>query len=182
MAIERKKKKTSQNLCKGFQWNFTGMFFEWRLSIRILQLMLICWKTWPPVDKAFLPYMAIAQTSKVFFSESVQWNFTVMFFWWLSNRFLWIVLNGKKKWLDCRWGIIMGYFCPIYGYSTNFKNLLRICLLDVKYSRTSMARTSLGPWKFVRGMDSSSHWGFIMAPGQEASSDNLGKSFQFSTQ
>ena len=26
-----------------------------------------------------------------------------------------------------------------------------------KYSRTSMARTSLGPWKFVRDMGSSSH-------------------------
>ena len=25
------------------------------------------------------------------------------------------------------------------------------------YSRTSMAPTSLGPWKFVRDMDSSSH-------------------------
>ena len=25
------------------------------------------------------------------------------------------------------------------------------------YSRTSMARTSLGPWEFVRGMGSSSH-------------------------
>ena len=25
------------------------------------------------------------------------------------------------------------------------------------YSRTSMARTSLGPWKFVRDMGSSSH-------------------------
>ena len=26
-----------------------------------------------------------------------------------------------------------------------------------KYSRTSMARTSSGPWKFVRDMGSSSH-------------------------
>ena len=43
-----------------------------------------------------------------------------------------------------------------------------------KYSRTSMARTSLGPWKFVRDMGSSSHWGLILAPVQEANSDNLG--------
>ena len=50
------------------------------------------------------------------------------------------------------------------------------------YSRTSMARTSLGPWKFVWDMGSSSHWGLIMAPVQEANSDNLGKSFRFSTQ
>ena len=30
---------------------------------------------------------------------------------------------------------------------------------ETKYSRTSMTRTSLGPWKFVRDMGSSSHWG-----------------------
>ena len=30
-------------------------------------------------------------------------------------------------------------------------------LLKLAYSRTSMARTSLGPWKFVRDMGSSSH-------------------------
>ena len=43
-----------------------------------------------------------------------------------------------------------------------------------KYSRASMARTSSGPWKFVRDMGSSSHWGLIMAPVQEANRDNLG--------
>ena len=42
------------------------------------------------------------------------------------------------------------------------------------YSRTSMARTSLGPWKCVRDMGSSSHWGLIVVPSQEASGDNLG--------
>ena len=33
-----------------------------------------------------------------------------------------------------------------------------LCQFEVKtkYSRTSMARTSLGPWEFVRNMDSSS--------------------------
>ena len=50
------------------------------------------------------------------------------------------------------------------------------------YSWTSMARTSLRPWKFVRDVGSSSHWGLIMAPVQEANSNNLEKSFQFSTQ
>ena len=45
-----------------------------------------------------------------------------------------------------------------------------------------MAQTSLGPWKFVRDMGSSSHWGLIMEPGQEANCDNLRKSFQSSTQ
>ena len=53
---------------------------------------------------------------------------------------------------------------------------------QILYSRISMARTSLGPWKFIRNMGSLSHWGLIMAPVQEANSDNLGKSFRFSTQ
>ena len=37
-----------------------------------------------------------------------------------------------------------------------------------------MAQTYLGPMKFVRDMGSSSPWGLIMAPVQEANSDNLG--------
>ena len=37
-----------------------------------------------------------------------------------------------------------------------------------------MARTSLGPWKFIRDMDSSSHRRLIMMPGQEANVNNLG--------
>ena len=37
-----------------------------------------------------------------------------------------------------------------------------------------MARTSLGPWKFVRDMGSSSHYGLIITPGQEAKNDSLG--------
>ena len=40
-----------------------------------------------------------------------------------------------------------------------------------------MAQTSLGPWKFVRDMGSSSHWGLIMALGQEANGDKLGVFF-----
>ena len=32
--------------------------------------------------------------------------------------------------------------------------------------------SSLGPWEFVRDMGSSSHWGLIMALGQEATGDN----------
>ena len=54
--------------------------------------------------------------------------------------------------------------------------------IKIIYSRTSMARTSLGPWKFVRDVSSSSHWGLIMALVQETNSDNLGKCFQFSKQ
>ena len=36
------------------------------------------------------------------------------------------------------------------------------------YSRTSMARTPLGPWKLVRDRGSWSQWGLIIAPDQEA--------------
>ena len=50
------------------------------------------------------------------------------------------------------------------------------------YSQTSMARTSLRQWKFVRDMDSSSHLGLIMAPCQDENDDNLGKPFRSSTQ
>ena len=40
-----------------------------------------------------------------------------------------------------------------------------------------MILTSLGPWKFVLDMGSSSHCGLIIAPDQEANGDNLGMSF-----
>ena len=36
------------------------------------------------------------------------------------------------------------------------------------YSRTSAARTPLGPWKLVRDRGSSSQWGLIIAPDQKA--------------
>ena len=46
-----------------------------------------------------------------------------------------------------------------------------------QYSQTSMARTSLGPWKFVREMGSSSQWDLIMAPGQETNGYIFGNVF-----
>ena len=42
-----------------------------------------------------------------------------------------------------------------------------------------MAWTFLGPWKFVRDMGRSSHWGLLLAPGQEANDDGLGIFFFF---
>ena len=42
------------------------------------------------------------------------------------------------------------------------------------YSKTSMARTYLGPWKFIQGMG---RMRLIMAPCQEANGDNIGNSF-----
>ena len=37
----------------------------------------------------------------------------------------------------------------------------------------SMAQTSLGPWKSVLDMGSSSHCGLIIVPDQDANVDNL---------
>ena len=48
-----------------------------------------------------------------------------------------------------------------------------------RYSKTSIAQTSFGPWKFIWDMGSLSNRGLIMAPDQEANVDNLGKSFWF---
>ena len=41
------------------------------------------------------------------------------------------------------------------------------------YSQISVARTSLGPWKFVPDMGSSNRWGLIITPGHDANGDNL---------
>ena len=51
-----------------------------------------------------------------------------------------------------------------------------------KYNRTSVARTSLEPWKIIQDTGSSRHWGVIMAQSQEAKGDNLEKSFRSSIQ
>ena len=40
-----------------------------------------------------------------------------------------------------------------------------------------MAQTSLGPQKLVLNIGSSSYWGLIISPGQEADGDSLGLSF-----
>ena len=50
-------------------------------------------------------------------------------------------------------------------------------MLQTAYSRTSIAQISSAPQIFVLDMGSSSHWGFIMTPGQETNGNNLGNSF-----
>ena len=50
-------------------------------------------------------------------------------------------------------------------------------LSTIYYIRTSMARTSLGPWIFVLDVGSPSDFGIIITLGQEANGDNLGTSF-----
>ena len=45
------------------EWHFTGMFFGW-LSIRLLQLMLIRWKTRPPVGRRFCSIWLLCKFQK----------------------------------------------------------------------------------------------------------------------
>ena len=80
--------------------------------------------------------------------------------------------------IDCGWSLKP----PCRAVLTKYLQSMFWRTKKIIYSRTSMARTSLGPWQFARNMDSSSHWGLIMAQVQEANSDNLGKSLWFSTQ
>ena len=54
-----------------------------------------------------------------------------------------------------------------------------VCIV---YSKTSMARTYLVTWKFIRDIGSSSYWWLIIEPGKEANGDNLGKIFLSSIQ
>ena len=52
-----------------------------------------------------------------------------------------------------------------------------MCCTIRKYRRTSMARTSLGPWNFVLDIGSSSHSGLTIGSDQEANGDNFRISF-----
>ena len=63
--------------------------------------------------------------------------------------------------------------CFLRLYSTLFRTNL-----NVLYSLTLIARTTLGPWKFVLGTGSSSHGGSIIAPGHETNVDNSRMSFR----
>ena len=89
------------SLFKGFQWNFTGMF-AW-LSLRFLQLKLIHWKMWLPLDKACWPYIAIICSG--------------MFFGWLTIRFRFISSYWSIEKPGCQ---LDGHFCPIWLTSKLF--------------------------------------------------------------
>ena len=92
----------------------------------------------------------------------------------------WVLIRSTLliyfKWvLTCFCGEIWKRKIPVHFIWKNIKPYLKLW----EYSRTLMAKTSFGPWQFVREVGSSSHWGLIMAPGQEADSDNLEKSSIF---
>ena len=85
---------------------------------------------------------------------------------WPLNYFVEYILLCIQQFLD----ILKGNQKDLFKLRTS---MIRCCLI----SKTSVVRTSLGPWKFIREMGSSNHRGLIMAPCQEANGDNLGKSF-----
>ena len=57
------------------------------------------------------------------------------------------------------------YIYEVWGDILYFYQHFTTATVITKYSRTSMARKSLGPWKFVLGMGSSSQRRLIKAPG-----------------
>ena len=99
-------------------------------------------------------------------------------------RFTGCMQDHSRNWWETlyTWSGQPGSQCASPGYHWWTWRCRKFPLGKWRYSQTSVTRTSLGPWKFVRDMGSSSHWGLIMAPVQEANTDNLGKCFQFSTQ
>ena len=78
--------------------------------------------------------------------------------------------NVKSDWGPCRLPLIQQF---LERTCSNFRT---------SYSQTLLARTSLGPWKFVWDMGSLSHWGLIIIPGQKANGDDLGNCFLSSIQ
>ena len=68
--------------------------------------------------------------------------------------------------------------CFLYGPFLEKKEITYFdrCMKKGTYSRTSVARTPLGPCKSVRAMNSSSQRRLIIAPGREANIAYSGKS------
>ena len=89
--------------------------------------------------------------------------------WKWGTIWLLCVFSGENKTSQC-WVNLHFWNAPQVNNINPYIPLLSL------YSRNSMAWTSLGPWRFVRNMGSSSHWGWIMVQGQEAIGDNLAKS------
>ena len=85
---------------------------------------------------------------------------------WPLNYFVEYILLRIKQLLD----ILKGNPKDLFKLRTS---MIRCCLI----SKTSVVRTSLGPWEFIQEMGSSNHRRLIMAPCQEANGVNLGKSF-----
>ena len=85
------------------------------------------------------------------------------------------IFGWKKHFIYSYSSPINTYMVCLISESELFAILSALYRTSSSYCKTLMARTALGPWKFIRDMGSSSHWGLIMAPGQEANVDNSGK-------
>ena len=71
---------------------------------------------------------------------------------------------------------------PSFGASGELNFMVVALLIFLRpfvymFSKTSVARTSLGPWNSISDLGSSSHSGLMMAPGQKASCNNPGYYF-----
>ena len=98
-----------------------------------------------------------------FFNAEIRETIPEPFWSWLliTIRFVWHFKIRNRS----RVGIIV----VVLVFFTNWDWILSGNLfIRSKYSRNSMAGTPLGLWKLVRDRGSSSQWGLIIAPGQEA--------------
>ena len=97
--IENFKKSSCQNLPERFWYNLAELFLWWP-SIKIVQTVMICQKTWPPGDGAYFPLV---------FIENFK-NLLVRNHWADVNKILQKCLFGdplprllKSSWLDKTW-------------------------------------------------------------------------------
>ena len=88
----------------------------------------------------------------------------------LGTLLIWLLFHIKEV-LCCSLFLFVHHKA---GHIIILNHIIKTYFVTAIYSRTSTARTSLGPWKCVRDMGSSSHWGLIMVPSQKANGDNLG--------
>ena len=79
------------------------------MTIRFLQLLLIYWKTWPPVGRTFLPYMTIVQT-----------------FYQIPSA----ISDPLKNMTKSEQGIF-----ALHGYSAKFENLFQGLSISRKFYR-----------------------------------------------
>ena len=75
-----------------------------------------------------------------------------------------VALTQINLCLECPVTRLLSYRRILLGFTLSKSEICRLSHIDYhllietkKYSRISMARISLGPWKFVRDMGSSSH-------------------------
>ena len=81
---------------------------------------------------------------------------------WSTLKYPYPHISDLQNWGKINWTTTFYKWCVNWLLSLWFPICLPI------YRRTSMARTPLGPWKFVRDSGSSSHGGLLLLPYQEA--------------